>query len=247
MVYDLGWDKVSYDVNYIKGGKTFPLKITLNVIPSSELQKYDKSLARPYRQEQDGGTTMNLSPSEKEIELFDKYFVEISKSDPALSREALLAKIPQAVKRSTIRDGVGGVSPEEKQTVTDATLDDILSTEVGGIKITATANGLLFSLTHVMAEPEAEDELAYRRATVGALKSLPGRRRQEFLIVEDFSIYEKLYDKLVQSVEGYAVKGDPVLPVESVRQLVPYYHKKAVVRELFGSAEIRQEQEDNFF
>lgn len=245
-MYDLAWQQISYDVNYIKAGKTFPLRVTLRVIPSTELIKYDKSLVRPHRQEQDGGTTMNLSPSEKEIELFDEYFVEISKSTPGQSREELLAKIPQAVKRSTIRQGVGGVSTEEENKIADSTLDEILAMEVSGIKITANANGRLYQLTHVMAEPEADDELAYRRATVGALKSLPGRRRQEFIVVEDFSIYERLYDKLVRSVEGYTVGEHAALVPQNVN-LIPYYHKKAVVRELFGSAEIRQTEEDNFF
>lgn len=246
-MYDLAWKEIQYDVNYIKGGKTHPLKVTLRVIPPSDLIQYDKSLARPYRQEQDGGTTMNLSPSAKELELFDQYFVSITKANPEDSREKLLEKIPQAVKRATIRDGVGGVWPEEKEEAKEVSLDEILEVDTG-IKILAAANGVVHAITHSLADPEAEDELAYRRATVGALKSLPGRRRQEFIVVEDFGIYTKLYDKLIQSADGYCIdhENGPI-PAEKLKELVPYYHKKAVIRELFGTAEVRQEQDDNFF
>ncbi len=174
--YDLGWERINYHVDFTKGSKRLKLEISMGPIPADELIRYDRSLARPYRTDTDGGTMMDTTPSELEVTLFDTYAIP----PDGRTREDML-KLPAAIKRAVIREGVGGGWPDIEE-VTDGTIGDLAATEET-IVICVPANGRVFKLEHNMVEPEADDEMAYRRATMGALKSLPGRRRQEYLVL----------------------------------------------------------------
>lgn len=246
-MFDLNWKEISYRIEFKKGSKVFPFITSLAPIPTEELIRYDHSLARPSRTEADGGTLMDLSPSGLEVALFDKYFRSIGSEGPTnLSAEELVKRIPVQVKRATIQDGVGGVWPEEEHQE-QGSWEDLIEPEIT-VNIVAVANGQLHPLQHKLREPTAEEETTYRRATAGTLRALPGRRRREFLVVENFSIYPKMYDALIKVVSGYTALDKPIDIAVSKEWLskIPYYHKKTVVRQVFGSAQM-QDKDDEFF
>lgn len=259
-MYDLSWKQISHEVGYRKGGKLFKMKVTLNIIPDERLIKYDRALQRPLQQEPDGGTTVDMAPAALEETLFDEFFVSIEVNDKLAtdSKEEVLKKIPVEVKRAAIREGVGGVFPVEDEPGVGS-LDE-LSSLGNTIKILIRANGVEHETIHWMKEPSAEDELFYRKATAGSLKTLPGRKKTQFMVVEDFSVYGKLYDKLIEKVTGYA-EGDVVFDLNSAPPVsadmkpealprvgkIPYIHKKTIVKQLFGAATIRGEEQEQFF
>jgi len=245
-MFDLAWDQISHEISYRKSGKMYPMKVTMGVIPSEKLVRYDRSLQRPIKQDKDGGTTMDMSPSDMEEALFNEYFraLHISGKLTPGTPEEVLKKIPVEVKRATIREGVGGVFPVEEEKGEEGTLDSILELD-NSISITARANGQEHVLTHHLKEPLAEHELAYRKATAGSLKTLPGRKRTEFMVVEDFNVYGKLYDALVERVEGYCENGAPFDPLHISQ--IPYIHKKVVIKQLFGAASIQEVEEGQGF
>ena len=259
-MYDLTWRQISHEVSYNKSGKSFKMKVTLAIIPDDKLMRYDRALQRPLQQEPDGGTTVDLAPGALEENLFDEFFVsvEVNKQTPTGTREEILKKIPAEVKRAVIREGTGGVFPVEERQASGG-LDDL--TSLGNtLKIQARANGIEHETTHHMKEPSAEDELTYRKATAGSLKTLPGRRKPQFMVVEDFTVYGKLYDRLIESVEGYCEGATPfelnsAPPVQEGQKpeplprvhKIPYTHKKTVVKQLFGAASIREEEQEQFF
>ena len=55
-----------------------------------------------------------------------------------------------------------------------------------------------------------------------------------------------MYDKLITSATGYLFDGKPVDDIRSVLPKIPYYHKKIVIRQVFGSAQV-QDKDDEFF
>lgn len=256
-LYDLVAATVTYEGNYVRGSRTLPWKVVLNRIPDADLRAYDKSLVRPIKTDADGATLFDWAPNSTEIELFDKYFVSINwkMTGPGsrTEREEVLAKIPSALKRSVIREGVGQVLvvPEVVDAKQEISFDDVAGSEVV-VKIKTPVDSEWVVMEHRMDEPSAEHEQAYQKATVGRMKALPGRQRPEYIVVEDFGIYGKLYDELVRGVKGYGESGVEVaLGDEDERRIklamIPYYHKKVVVRQLFGSSTVRQAEEEQFF
>ena len=251
-MYDLSWPEISYRVNLKKGSKTYEFLTAIAPIPTEDLIRLDRSFNRPSKAETGGGTITDLSPSGLEITLFDQYFQHADCGGIAIngvSREAVLAKLPSTVKRVTIREGVGGVWIDENAPTEKGTWED-LNEQSTTVKVVAVANATQHELYHRFSrDPTAEEELAYRRAAGGSIRTLPGRRRREFMTVENFSVYPKLYDGLIESVEGYFIDSAAIGQAETRNQWlsrIPYYHKKVVVQHIFGSAQ-SQDQDDEFF
>jgi len=250
-MYDLSWKELEYSVLYRKGGREFPFRVVLTPIPIDELIRYEQALVRPYVVQRDGSTTADLTETKSErIEesMFEKFFVGLHGSLASnggyldLNREELLAKIPAVVKSAVIRNCIGGVEPKIVREEISS-FDDLLDNRV---TITTEVNGQVHELTHFLREPSAGDELEYRRAVGGKVRTLPGRRQTELVIVERFAIYPELYTRLVEKVEGYLL-GDTDVPLTASNKkdwekLIPYPHMKVVVRQLFGLAEVGAEE-----
>lgn len=250
MNYDLDWTQVDYDVSFIKGGREIPFKVSMaHPIPAEDLMNYERSLVRPHRSDKDGGTTIDITPSGKEVTLFDKYFVHISGSD-SLPKEEVVKQIPQAIKWAVVSNGIFGVWVDRKKQEEEGVLADLLTANVE-VELNAFVNDEVLVLKHTLKEPDAEDELVFRRATAGSMKQLPGRRRPEYLIISDVKIFVSLYDKLIQEVKGYEQSGKE-LDFGGEKggtwvHKIPYPHKKAVVSQIFGTAVVRQDKEEEFF
>lgn len=248
-LYDLLAEEISFSVLFRKAGRELPLNIILSPIPEDELIRYERAVQRPYAVNRDGSTETDVSDRrDVESELFDAHFLRMGGGfSNNGDRDAALTKIPSLVKQAVIRNAIGGVDPVTvRETV--SSFDDLLDNRVA---ITTEANNRTYKLTHVMKEPTAEDELEYRRATGGKLRTLPGRRKTEVMVVEDFTVYPRLYERLVESVEGYSMNGSPVDPSDKkiIAKHMPYIHKKVVVRQLFGQVDVGQDsrQEDTLY
>lgn len=90
-------------------------------------------------------------------------------------------------------------------------------------------------LVHRLAVPTVEHQQRFSRENSRALVvagSRDGRTihpvRQKFLV--------KLYDELVQSVEGYSFRGEPLTDRETVIREMDLFHKVAAVADLFSVA-----------
>lgn len=246
-MYDLNWTEFEYSVLYLKAGREIPLRVVLGKISQDEMIAYEQAAMKPFTVDRDGGTTTDLLAKDgTESEMFDKYFIRMNGMETnGTPRDAILAKVPQQVKIAVIRRGVGGVQPKtERQEV--KSLDELMNNKV---LIVEHVNGELHEMEHEMAEPSAEDAIAYHRATAGKLRTLPGRKQRELMVVQRFKIYPELYDKLVQNLKGYKFgNSDDSLPLgeadrDDWKKLIPYTHKKIVVQQLFGHAELDEEGE----
>ena len=245
MSYDLSWTELRYSVLYRKGSREFPFHLILSPISEAELVQLERHTVRTHAVQGDGSTITEIEgpPGQEcpEETLFDAHFLGFfgaSSNGHIEGRtvEELRRLVPAAVKRAAINNCVGGIKPKTVR-VDSVKLEDLADNSV---VLVTTVNGEEHELTHEFSEPSGMDEIDFRRASGGRIKTLPGRRRPEFRVLEQFEAYPKLYDRLIESVSGYIVGGDSKLSQQNKASwvhLIPYAHKKVAVLQLFGSAE----------
>jgi hypothetical protein len=96
-------------------------------------------------------------------------------------------------------------------------------------------------LLHRFKPPTIEQQKRFMRG--GAVSRVIGGTRKGATTI--YSLKNKLlldlYDELIQSVDGYGVKGVPLGPVEQIRAEMDAYHKVEAVAQLFNTVEAQPE------
>jgi len=240
-MYDLTATELSFAVLYTKGSQEFPLIIRMRVIPEKDLLAYDYSTLRTFSTTKDGGVISGPPASESEVDLFDRFAA--AATNPA-GKSIPLELIAPVVKRAVIQNCYAAVTPGVKRADDDF---DPAALVLNRIVINQTANQQDYELVHAMGEPSAADDLEFRRAT-SKVKAMPGTKRASFVSIEQFEVYPRMYRRLAQSVEGYGIAGGRLDCSSSDKAAwidqIPYYHMKAVVRQLFGIVTSEQEGEE---
>lgn len=228
-MYPLDAETVSFTFNFTKAGKKFPFEIVSRIPSDADMMKYDRlASAGTYKVEQGGALVASSenAASNFEAELFEKYVVSVN--GKPLSE--VINKVPPSIKQAVFARGFGDAFVDNDPD-REYTLDELSDNR---IELKTPVNGSLVSVYHTMDEPSAEDELKYKRSS--KLKTLGGRRGMQYSMSTDCNIFPSMYDRLVKQVEGYTLGGKPVSLSDDVKKLIPYTHKKAVVRNLFGAA-----------
>jgi len=97
-------------------------------------------------------------------------------------------------------------------------------------------------LAHHFSLPTAEHRRRYLRAKNRAFVA-GGSRNGTTLLPSAHPVMLRLYDELIESVEGYGVSGRPLDGREEIRREMDALHKSAAVAELFPTA-LRPDREE---
>lgn len=94
-------------------------------------------------------------------------------------------------------------------------------------------------LVHIFRPPSAEDERSYRRLLAETLL-VRGSRTTRTLIPARLRALCRLYDRLILSVEGYSIQGQPLASRDQLLQYMDAWHKRTAVQALFGDAQTNE-------
>jgi len=138
-------------------------------------------------------------------------------------------RIPPLHKRRAVEatDMVSVKSPEEASAGEgfDFAAPDLV------VELDAGQGGEDIVLRHIFSEPLQDDDLKQLRGQAVGIKT-KGRE----LVADSartLDLLEKVYDRRIESVEGYLVDGRPLTPaVDGWKERIPITHKAMVIREL---------------
>lgn len=88
-------------------------------------------------------------------------------------------------------------------------------------------------LTHRLRTPSAEQERQYNKKMSEAVV-VGGSRAGRTIYPAREDLLVKLYDELVESVEGYSLEGQPPRGLENIRREMDAFHKVAAAGKLFA-------------
>lgn len=119
-------------------------------------------------------------------------------------------------------------------------LDDVLEAEGERVELDAfwtasrPVNGMLkfCGLVHRFNTPSADQRRRFQRAR-HRVRVVGGSRSGRTMISCTLSLLAKLYDELIQSVEGYSVNGRPLGGRDEVIREMDAYHKASAAAALF--------------
>jgi len=119
-------------------------------------------------------------------------------------------------------------------------VDEEISSE---LKFTAVQNGEEQYLTYHFRQPETSDYVRFNRLT-SKLQLVRTKQRnvQEMRMPADIRPFIDMFDKLIVRVEGYTYDEKDLMEVEGWKDKVDAYHKREVIRELFTSPLIEEEE-----
>jgi hypothetical protein len=216
---------------------------TFNRIGASDWMRYFEGVAITSRREGKNGVLETMDLESAGVDLVESKVVKVEGYDGEFMKEPRWKEfLPFGHVRAAaqqLRDG--NISPTD-----DSRALNPLKIEVAiDAQWNAKAPGEMrkyLGLVHRFNPPTAEHKRKYNRAisqtrVIGDARSgttvFQGRQR----LLVDF------YEQLIASVEGYALRGQPLTSPEQIRAEMDAVHKIVAVQQLFASPTEKQEEE----
>lgn len=233
-----------YPVTLEVDGGEFPVAFHMKPYAASDLKAVFSALAARFKRA--GGANMGIVPGNREAAkpFFDRHFIRISGGEEAtVEEQKAWLEAFDFVKIDVVINGMSleTVQPEEEvktlrfalngSRAKTVTLKQRLIPESGMEEVTVL-------LVHHFQPILAGHYTKYERASQ---ESELNTRKGEWKTTEDYDVIERLYDELIDSVEGALLNGQPCTFENKGAwlRLVPFRQKSVAVDEAFRRIRIK--------
>lgn len=229
----------AYPLEIKHKGKSIPVYAYLTPYAPEELKSVLKSGTSGYRREK---RDVEIVREDRQIytPLCDAHFVKLGNaSGTPEEQRAFLDRYPE-LKPSIVEFGFGGLQLEQDDRVDTASVD-VLDISVELSDAVRCFQDIYDPVTDKVVRVTFLH--AHRHPTEGQFRTYRGARRNKFIstktlwtVAEQHNTLEKLYDEVIESVDGASVGGVFCTATNKPAWLhsVPLWHKLFIVDQVFG-------------
>ncbi len=236
------WDfsvTTAYPVELTQKSKNIPVYVYLTPYSADDLKVILQKAVSGYKREK---RDVEIVREDRSVyaPLCDEHFVKLGNATGTPeAQKAWLDKYPE-LKPSIVEHTFGGLRIDQPETLDDepGTMLDIGSELSGSVKVyqeiydPATDKVVRVNMAHNHSHPTESQYREYKNSKRNRFL----RKTNLWTITESHSAMEKLYDTVIQSIDGALVAGNACTNATKANWIgsVPLWHKLWVVDQIFG-------------
>ena len=240
---ELAAEEFIFQLAIDQGAAEFPVRFHMRPYPPAQMKQLVGELS-PTIESKGKKLITRPSSTDEYIDFFDRHFIKMSGKiqdeegeDPTIDWQKTWLETAIPVKLLTVVDGYWGIKTEE---LNGAPPQRLVLAAPTGKKIVTTVP--LFSeksgieesikLVHHCRQETRQEYAAWSKATAASERHL---RKQEQKIVQDHDTVERLYDSLIEKLDGAVLLGTPCVAENKDKWVdhVPYWYKNFALTESF--------------
>ena len=243
---ELAAEEFIFQLPVEQGDTEFPVRFHMRSYPPAHMKQLIGFLS-PTVEARGKLLVTRPSNTDEYVDFFDRHFIKLSGkianeagAEPTLDEQKAWLAAALPLKLRAVVDGYWGVKTPEEMNGSHPKSDRLVMVIPTGKKILTHVplfcekSGIeeTIELIHHLRQENRSEYAQYMKATAASERHV---RKQEQKIVQDHDTIERLYNELVQKIDGAVLLGKPCVAENKDKWVdhIPYWYKTFVLTEAF--------------